>query len=190
MFLTLQKTIIITALAITSTAAISGPTNVPFQATVTITDSIDNTGIAACEAAGLPGTPAGSGMTIGNGTATYLGRMAFVGNDCVQIIGEQYKLPKFYFHGPQGSLTITAANGDKLYGSYTGSFVPTGEPPKGGLVPYKVEGGQFSISKGTGRFANALASGTLSGVELLNLDLSGNGPPSTGTIYLNGKISY
>jgi hypothetical protein len=190
MFLSLQKTIFITALAITSTAAISGPSNVPFQATVTITDSIDPTGFAACKDAGLPGTLAGSGMTIGSGNATYLGRMAFVGNDCVHMAAGPYGLPTFYFHGPQGSLTITAANGDKLYGSYSGSFVPTGEPPKGGMVPYKVEGGQFSIVKGTGRFANALASGTLSGVELLNMDPSGNGPPSTGTIYLNGKISY
>lgn len=190
MFLTFKKTVIISALAFTSAAAISGPTNVPFTATVTITDSIDPLGRANCELTGLPGINAGSGMTIGHGNATHLGRIAFVGNDCVRIIGEQYGLPKFYFQGAQGSLVITAANGDKLYGSYSGTFVPTGEPPKDKLVPYKVEGGQFSIAKGTGRFADAYASGVLSGVESLSMDLSGNGPPSTGTIYLNGKISY
>lgn len=190
MLLTVKNTILVSALAITSAAAISGPSNALFQATVTITDSIDPNGLATCTALKLPGVSVGSGMTIGHGNATYLGRMAFVGSDCVQITGTLYGLPTFYFSGPQGSLTITAANGDKLYGSYNGSFVPTGEPPKGGLVPYKVEGGQFSIMKGTGRFADAYASGTLSGVEALSLDLSGNGPPSTGTIYLNGKISY
>jgi hypothetical protein len=202
MFLTFQKTIIISALALTSAAAISGPTNVPFQATVTITDSIDSSsnGVAACKDALVPSTSsgynlAGSGMTIGNGNATHLGRMAFVGNDCVHMAVGPYGLPIFYFQGAQGSLVITAANGDKLYGSYSGTFVPTGELPtaeqaKVNVVPYKVEGGQFSIVKGTGRFADAYASGTLSGVESLSMDLSGKGPPSTGTIYLNGKISY
>ena len=188
MLLTLQKAIIVSAFALTSTMAISGPSNVPFQATVTITDSIDRLGAAACLGQGQLGIFAGAGMTIGSGNATHLGRIAFVGNDCVWVNDTGSGYPKFYFSGPQGSLTITAANGDKLYGSYSGVFVATGETAVGGLVPYTLQDGQFSIVKGTGRFADAYASGSISGVETLNL--TGKGLPSKGSISLTSKISY
>lgn len=147
-------------------------------------------GAPACDLPDLYGINAGSGMTIGSGNASQLGRIAFVGTDCVRIIGEKFGFPIFSFCGLDGALTITTDNGDKLYGSYQGTFVATGEPPQGGLVPYRVEGGQFTITKGTGRFAKVSAFGNLTGTEKLNLDPTGKGPASNGTIYLNGKISF
>lgn len=186
-----KRSILFSALAFTSMVTVAGPTNVPFQATVAVIDTINPLGAEACALPDLPGMNAGSGMTIGVGDASQLGRIAFVGTDCVRIIGATASgLPIFYFRGQEGALTITTDNGDKLYGSYQGSFIPTDEAPQGGLVPYKVEGGVFTISKGTGRFVNASAAGSLTGTENLNLDPSGQGPASNGTIYLKGRISY
>jgi len=187
-----KKSIIVSALVFTSAGAISGPSNVPFQATVVVTDSISPSGAPACEKqSDLYGTNAGSGMTIGAGNASHLGHIAFVGTDCVRIIGSSKSgLPIFYFRGLEGALTITTDSGEKLYGSYQGTFIPTEGPVEDGLVPYKVESGQFTISNGTGLFANVKASGNLTGTEKLNLGTTGKGPASNGTIFLNGRISY
>lgn len=186
----LKNSIIFSAFAFTSVSSFSGPTNVPFQATMAIEDSIDLTNAAACSGAGLPGFIAGPGMTIGSGNASHLGRIAFVGNDCVSIIGGTPEQPVFLFSGAEGSVTITAANGDKLYGKYWGTFMPSGKPTTNGLVSYKLINGGFSISRGTGRFADAYASGDITGEEQLNLKNDPKFPKSHGTVYLSGKISY
>lgn len=186
----LKNSIVFSAFAFTSVASFSGPTNVPFKATIAIEDSIDPTRAAACSNAGLPGIIAGPGMTIGSGDASHLGRIAFVGNDCVSIIGGTPDQPVFLFSGAEGSVTITAANGDKLYGKYWGTFMPTGKSKTKGLVSYQLIDGGFSISKGTGSFVNAYASGDITGQEELNLLNDPNLPKSNGTVYLSGKISY
>jgi hypothetical protein len=60
-----------------------------------------------------------------------------------------------------GTFTLTAANGDKVYGTYSGQATPTQDP---NVVNYEDPG---VITGGTGRFADA--SGTLTTSGLANL---------------------
>lgn len=56
-----------------------------------------------------------------------------------------------------GNLTLTAANGDELFISYHAT-TPYPDPATGAFNP----AGTFTITGGTGRFANATGGGTLS----------------------------
>ena len=57
----------------------------------------------------------------------------------------------------QGTFTLTAADGDKVFGTYDGQAGPTGDP---GVVAYEDPG---VITGGTGRFAGAGGTMTASG---------------------------
>ena len=57
----------------------------------------------------------------------------------------------------QGTFTLTAANGDKLFGTFAGQSTPTDDP---GVVTYDDPG---VITGGTGRFAGAGGTMTASG---------------------------
>jgi hypothetical protein len=56
-----------------------------------------------------------------------------------------------------GTFTLTAANGDKLFGTFSGQARPTGDPA---VVAYDDPG---VITGGTGRFADAAGTMTTSG---------------------------
>jgi hypothetical protein len=74
-----------------------------------------------------------------------------------------------------GSVTITAANGDTLSFDYIGELnAITGE----GL-------GTFIFTGGTGRFTGATGNGTFR--ALINVNLAANQPM---TVVLNGRIRY
>ena len=60
-----------------------------------------------------------------------------------------------------GTFTLTAANGDMLFGTYSGQAFPTGDP---NVLTYEDPG---VVTGGTGRFADASGSVTQSGVANL-----------------------
>jgi hypothetical protein len=88
---------------------------------------------------------------LGTGNATHLGRLTNEQSHCAAP-------PSLAF--TDGVFTLTAANGDQIRGTYFGEFVPL-DPPL-----FTIDG-HFSITGGTGRFADATGSGDASGVQNL-----------------------
>jgi hypothetical protein len=74
-----------------------------------------------------------------------------------------------------GQFTYTAANGDTVSGTFFGKLVPV----SGTL--YQLQGEQFTITGGTGRFANASGGGMVTG----SVDLASG----QGVQQLDGSIS-
>jgi hypothetical protein len=130
---------------------------VPFKGTFTATGT----------AADIPGDrcPALTIQIQGTGTATHLGRLTTVQSHCVTP-------PSFDF--TNGQFTLTAANGDQLFGTYEGEFLPL-DPPLAAID------GELTFTGGTGRFVGATGTGDASGVQNL----------ATGdaTVVLEGTIS-
>jgi hypothetical protein len=90
----------------------------------------------------LPGPCGDGGLRVvieGTGTATHLGRYTYEAEECFNPVTGAFS----------GVPIITAANGEQLFGTYTGQVAPTSDPA---IVSY-VE--QMSISGGTGRFSDA-----------------------------------
>jgi hypothetical protein len=75
-----------------------------------------------------------------------------------------------------GSFTLTAANGDQVFGTYSTTAVIDAAA---GLVHFD---GPYVITGGTGRFANATGSGTIRGVGRV-------APPFEVQAFFTGKIS-
>jgi hypothetical protein len=75
------------------------------------------------------------------------------------------------FYG--GVFVWTAANGDKLTGTYYGTMVPTS-------TGFEIHG-FFTIDGGTGRFRTADGGGTASGMQYFD---------NTADLYLDGTITY
>lgn len=189
---TIKKSFLFATFAFVSVQAWSDQNGVPFKATVAIKDTIQPSEFKPP----CPTSPL-IGLTVGGGNASHLGNIGFVANDCVDVLFGQNAvgLPVFSFSGISFSgnapLTITAANGDKLYATYSGIFVPDLGRKSAStlLVPYKVDnGGKFSITGGTGRFLGARGQGSLTGTE--DLDPRGVLPADNGKLELNGTISY
>lgn len=193
MHLNFKRSVVFAAFSLFSVHALSGPTQGPFKATVIL--AMDSFEPSMPSQMPCPNSHM-VGLTIGSGNASHLGKISFVGNDCVNVSVPLNSYPVFSFSGIPGTsgtpaLTITAANGDKLYATYYGSFVPdhTRKSASPALLPYKVDAGAgFSITGGTGRFQGAQGKGTLTGVE--DLDPSGKVPAANGKLELNGTISY
>lgn len=107
------------------------------------------------------------------GTATHLGSVTVQRTHCFS----PFNNPPIY----NGYWEATAANGDRVWGSYSGSLVPTvfddqGNPIRGEITaPYTIDGG-------TGRFANASGSGLTIGDYDLVADAGG--------FVSNGRIEY
>jgi hypothetical protein len=141
-------------------------TALPFSATFTIDESL---GIDASS-----GCPKLVGIISGQGTATYLGRTAFSGTNCVTP-PDPNAPPVYNF--ADGHIVLMAANGDTLNGIFSGAFIPTGK----GTV-FTVVDGTYSFNKGTGRFAAATGSGKLTGTQ----DIA----TGKGKLQASGTIRY
>jgi hypothetical protein len=140
-------------------AAHAGP-SLPLTGGFSYTSTLDQTKDPACPLAG---------MMVGIGNLSHLGKSAVVATDCItQAYGNFVIL--------HGSITVTAANGDKLTATYTGSYVPAG----GTLLQTKDV--TYSITGGTGRFAGARGTGRLEGSE----DMA----TRQGALSVSGTISY
>ncbi len=118
-------------------------------------------------AADVPGDrcPALTVHIEGPGTATHLGSLTTVQSHCVEP-------GSFAF--TNGQFTLTAANGDQLFGTYQGEFMPL-EPPL-----FTIDGA-FTFTGGTGRFDGATGGGDASGTQ----DLA----TGAATVVLEGTIS-
>ena len=110
----------------------------------------------------------------GRSQDTHLGNAAQSGTLTLQLPNAQGAFPG------SGSVTITAANGDKLTFDYTGLLDgSTG-----------VGQGTFNFTGGTGRFAGATGSGTFyAQIDLSHIE---DGMPKNQpmTVILDGKIAY
>jgi hypothetical protein len=109
------------------------------------------------------------GTTTGTGKSSHLGKISFTATDCITPMENHYTF--------KGTLTITVANGDKIIGDYSGSFLPLDTPPM-----YSLSDAKFEITGGTGRFSNAKGSADLKGSE--------NIQTGKGKIEADGTISY
>ncbi len=135
---------------------------VPFKASIAITES-RQPGTGACFF---------TGDISGTGHATHLGNATLVSHDCINPINAIGT--EFSFSSNQ--LILTAANGDQIFATYSGTFTIQGSI---GAIA-----GGYQIVGGTGRFSHATGAGTVQGVE----DVTTN--PSKGQIQLIGTISY
>lgn len=101
----------------------------------------------------------------GEGNATYLGQSTWYSLSSVDInTGEQW-----------GSTAEVASNGDELHYDYLGG---SGVDPDSGITFFW---GEWTVTGGTGRFADATGGGTYEGTA--------DGTQGTGQITLIGQIS-
>jgi hypothetical protein len=111
---------------------------VPFVAT--FTSSVPGGNLPTC-AAGLQPI-----SLIGTGQATHLGQFAETRTHCLDLSTGPFS---------SGLFSLTGANGDTVFGTYSGYVVPSG--PTGAIY------GVFMITGGTGKFAGSTGGGTASG---------------------------
>jgi hypothetical protein len=107
----------------------------------------------------------------GTGQISHLGHFTTAQSHCIDPTGTD---PLAF---TEGVFTFTAANGDTIFGTYSGHLVPTATP---GLFQLD---GVFTIEGGTGRFANASGGGDASGETNLA------DPAGPATLILDGSIS-
>ena len=158
--------LIAAGLALTATVVSAGPTNVRFKASMATQETLGHDPLR-CPSTGLVGT------TTGKGTASHLGAVTLLAIDCPLLIAGL--APTF----SNGEMTFTAANGDELRATYSGSLTPVA-----GTASLFTLSGPFTIVGGTGRFVNATGSGMLQGSILL-------GPlVSQGQYQAIGTLSY
>jgi hypothetical protein len=146
-------------------AAKQGGTDRPLQGTVSSTDTTDLS------------TGAGSGQ--GTAVISHLGRSTFSHSYTIVPTGPNT------VSIPAGADTFTAANGDKVYATFTGSGTLTGFEV-GATARFT---GVFTITGGTGRFNDA--SGTLTGsFDAEVTSLVGATLVSRNAFTVQGRISY
>ena len=140
--------------------ASASPTNVPLKISA-VTQEI----------AGLnPDCPSRfGGATTGTGKSTHMGNISVTASDCITPVDTHYTFI--------GKLTLTAANGDKLTGDYSGSLVPTDT-----ALVYSFSDATFQITGGTGRFSKASGSAELQGSQDIKT--------GKGKMEAEGTISY
>jgi hypothetical protein len=91
----------------------------------------------------------------GSGQATHLGRYSIVRHHCFNLAT---------FNIEDGYFEQTAANGDTLWGTYTGFTAGVLETAADGSPVVIVISSPTAITGGTGRFASAEGAGTTQGV--------------------------
>ena len=164
------------AIAIASPVALAGPTNVPLKGSLATQETLEF--VPPPPSDGVCAGSVAKGTTAVIGTASHLGRVSGRGTDCINMSGGSP--PSFAF--TNGELTLTAANGDQLTVTYSGTFTPTTNDPTNPQAAIYAISGTFQVTGGTGRFANATGQGVLSGFENIRTFL--------GHLELTGTISY
>ena len=140
--------------------AFSGPKDVPLKMSLEIQDQAGYR--AQC--------PSKFGSTItGKGKSSHLGKVSLATADCITPMADHFTF--------KGGFTLTAANGDKLTGDYSGSFVPRDAGPV-----YTLADAELKITGGTGRFSNASGTAELNGWQ--------DTTTGKGKMDANGTISY
>jgi hypothetical protein len=102
-----------------------------------------------------PRCPILASTIIGHGTATQLGRFTVLMQDCFSPAG-----PPFIFQN--GLLTLTAADGSTVTGTYQGQLVPLPTSSQDGTFGIH---GTYTFTGGTGRFTNVTGSGVIVGTD-------------------------
>ena len=152
-----------------ASAAMAGPTNVPFKASVDINENVAFLFVPPCFAIGT---------LTGSGTATHLGKIKGAALDCINPTAPiSFNSPMSYAYSST-KVVFTADNGDMLYLAYAGTLTAQASGPH-------VIAGHFVITGGTSRFVGASGGGTMSGSE----DLSSLGS-GTGKASFDGTITY
>jgi hypothetical protein len=142
------------------TIILASPTSVPLKMSAVTQE----------QAAYTPTCPSKfGGTTTGTGKSSHLGKISLTATDCITPMENHYTF--------KGKLTLTAANGDKIIGDYSGSFLPLDTPPM-----YSLSDAKFEITGGTGRFSKAKGSTDLKGSQ--------NIQTGKGKIEVDGTISY
>lgn len=116
----------------------------------------------------LTGPPVMQQQITGSGTSSHLGKSSFVANSTIN-----FTTPPPFLLG--GTAVFTAANGDQIFTSFSGSATPAGT----GMNEVEMV---HTITGGTGRFSNA--SGSFTGHTIA---IPGH---SNGFITHEGTISY
>jgi len=109
------------------------------------------------------------GTIVGQGNSALVGRVAFIGTDCITQHG-----PLFNF--AEGRMTIVSTDSDQIFLNYSGQFVPTGDGAK-----FVFSNATFQITGGTGRYKKATGGGSFTGGE----DMTTGG----GTIKVNRQMT-
>lgn len=166
-------TAVLAGLSLTAPAAAAAvpPVAVPLTGTVVTLD----------DPPGPPtGCPAGAVWRYsasGGGTLSHLGRVRFEITHCSYLTGPTTGT------FDTGTIVITAANGDRLTLSESGTFVLHTDA-SGGLI--SVPTLDWVVTGGTGRFANATGHGQ---ILATSTDLT-TAPVFTTGVFSGGRISY
>jgi hypothetical protein len=110
------------------------------------------------------------GTIVGYGDSELVGKVAFIGSDCITPSGVLYNFN-------DGRLIILTQAGEQIHANYSGQFVPTGEGAK-----FVFNNASFQITGGTGKYFRATGGGSFTGAE----DMA----TGAGTIKLSGQITY
>jgi hypothetical protein len=108
------------------------------------------------------------GTMTGYGASPTLGRIVFLGGDCVTPSGSMFTFS-------EGRFILTTLDGELVYASYSGQAVANTDP-----THLTFTGATFQITGGTGRYKHATGGGTLDGTESV--------VTSQGNIALKGRI--
>jgi hypothetical protein len=162
-------------------SAIAGPGTVDFTASIRTNEFL------------LPAETCASGMSgigVGAGTTNLFTKKPATDTTTAVLSSFDCVNPgptgtTFYF-GP-GRFTMTGPGGDTIVASYSGTLVLSGVDPVSGLPVFQFDkDAMFNIQGGTGRYAKAVGSGTLSGTETIN-QATGT---AQGKLTAVGKIVY
>ncbi|SFD59572.1 hypothetical protein [Massilia yuzhufengensis] len=110
------------------------------------------------------------GTIVGHGDSALVGKVAFIGSDCITPSGVLYNFSN-------GRIIIMTQTGEQIYANYSGQFVPTGEGTK-----FVFSNATFQITGGTGKYFRATGGGGFTGGE----DMA----TGAGTIKLTGRVTY
>jgi hypothetical protein len=165
-FVVAALTVSIVSLSLPSAAsAASQP--VPFKAQFAAHDQI------SVDPVSCPVPPHYASTILGTGVGTHLGRFTVDLHDCFTPAGPGL----FVFQN--GVFTLTAADGSRLQGTYSGQLVATPTTNQDAIFALH---GTYQITGGTKRFQNATGSGTMAGTEnILTAELA---------VTLTGSINF
>jgi hypothetical protein len=142
------------------TIAWSGPTSVPLKISLVTQEQVGFT----------PTCPSKfGGILTGTGKSSHMGKVSLLAKDCITPMENHFTF--------KGTFELTAANGDKLTGDYSGSFIPLNSGPM-----YSLSDAVLQITGGTGRFSKATGTAELQGTQDIQT--------GKGKMEADGTISY